>query len=407
MANGRRIGVVGAGPAGTLAALEAARLGARVHLFDTNAHVARKVLVTGAGRCNISNVYTSADRYTCADPAFLETAFRLFGHSETMACLEALGILTYATPDGWCYPLSDSAATVVDMLQAMVDLSDIELHLKTKISDVRRADGGFVLHLGGPSHTMTVDRVIVATGGKAYPAMGSKGELFPVLERLGHGVMPVEPALAPIEGDVRHLHKLQGVRFDVGATLYDGQRVLGSTVGNLMFTQYGFSGPAAMDLSHLVSTWRGDPLTLSLDLLPYHREELLALVARLRDRPLPLATVLGAVLPAKVPPVILRLAGLSEGGVLAEVTDRDLERVMDRLSHLEATVNSTRGFRYAQLSTGGISVLEVEPRTMASRIVPGLYFAGEVMDVIGPCGGFNLQFAFTSGVLAGRGVALS
>jgi predicted Rossmann fold flavoprotein len=399
----RRIGIVGAGPAGIMAALEAARLGAQVLLFDQNDAVGRKLLATGNGRCNISNVYATADAYVCGNRGFLETALARYGHNATMARLAELGILTHATSDGWCYPLSDSAVTVVEALTAALDLAGVKVFLKHRIADIRPAGDRFTLAAGAPSQTQTVDRVIVAAGGKAYPALGSKGELYPILERLGHHVVPVYPALAPIVANVRHLQKLHGVRLDVGLTLYEDDHALGDTVGNLMFTEFGFSGPAPMNLSYLVSTQPDASLSLSIDLAPYYREELLGLIRRKRSERIPLQVVLSAVMPAKIPPVLIQMAGLLPQVRLSDLSEGDLERVLALVTDLTVQVRGTRSFQYAQVSTGGIPVSEVDPRTMASRIVPGLHLAGEVMDVIGPCGGFNLQWAFTSGALAGAG----
>jgi predicted Rossmann fold flavoprotein len=412
MSRRKRIGIVGAGPSGIMAALVAARAGAHVLLFDTNAMVGRKLLVTGNGRCNVSNVNATAECYTCADREFLEIALARCGPQETLATLHDLGIPTYATPDGWCYPLSNSAATVAETFAAALELAGVEVHLKTKISDLdTNGDGpvpgtdGFVLVAGGPSHTYAVDRVIVATGGKAYPALGSKGSFFPIIERLGHAVAPIYPALAPILAEVKALHKLQGVRLDVGLNLFEEGQLLGKTVGNLMFTQYGLSGPAAMDLSHLISTRPNAQLTLSIDLLAYHRDALLELVSRMRSKAVPLHVILGAVLPVKIPRVLIPMAGLPTQVSLNEVSQEDMDRLLDTLTNLTVQATGTRGFRFAQLSTGGVPVTEMEPSTMASRLVPGLHFAGEVLDVVGPCGGYNLQFAFTSGALAGEGAA--
>jgi len=388
-----------------MAALEAARLGAQVTLFDMNATVGRKLLVTGNGRCNISNMRASPERYTCADPKFLETAFDLYGREMTLARLYDLGVPTYSTPDGWYYPLSDSAASVVEALAAMLELAGVDVRLQCKAVDIRRTADGFALTIGGPSHVCEVARLVVASGGKAYPALGSTGELFPILEQLGHTVVPIYPALVPITARVKQFHKLQGVRLDVGLSLWEGNQRLGETTGNVMFTQDGFSGPAAMDLSHLVSMRPAASLRLVIDLVALRQNEFLALIARLRGQPVPLRVVLGAVMPAKIPPVVLSLAGFDPQVKLPEISQKELNRLLYLVSHLEAEVTGTRSFKFAQLSTGGIPVTEVDPRTMESRLVHGLYFAGEVMDVIGPCGGFNLQWCWTSGALAGRGAA--
>jgi hypothetical protein len=197
----------------------------------------------------------------------------------------------------------------------------------------------------------------------------------------------------------------------VGLALYQGDEKLGETVGNLLFTQFGFSGPAPMDLSHLVSTrlvdgYEGPPLRLTINLVPYHLEELRRLIARKRAEPVPMRVVLGAVLPVKVPPVFLRLAGLPPDVLLNRVSGQDLEKLLALLTGVSVMVKGTRGFKFSQLSTGGVPVTEVAPRSMASRRVKGLYLAGEVLDVVGPCGGYNLQFAFASGAIAGMAAGL-
>lgn len=406
----KRIGIVGAGPAGIMAALASARGGAQVLLFDRNQVIGRKLLVTGNGRCNLSNSQVSARRYTCADAEYLAAVFDQYGREQLLADLDDLGILTYCTPDGWYYPLSNSAAAVAAAFEVALQLAGVELCLQTKISNLRPDRGQFILELGGPSQTMAFDRVILATGGKAYPALGSKGELFPVLKRLGHTVQPVLPALVPIRAEVKQFHKLQGVRLDVGLALYQGKRKLGETVGNLMFTQFGFSGPAAMDLSHLVSSFleTGRPDTsveLVINLLPNHQKALKTLIARKRQQPVPLKIVLGSVLPVKIPPVMIELAGLTADLSLQQVSDRELEHLLDRLTRLRVEVKGTRGFQFSQLSTGGVPLTEVEPTTMVSQRVKNLYLAGEILDVVGPCGGYNLQFAFSTGAIAGRAAA--
>ncbi|MDH7490493.1 MAG: aminoacetone oxidase family FAD-binding enzyme, partial [Anaerolineae bacterium] len=281
----------------------------------------------------------------------------------------------------------------------------VEARLQTKIADIRPDKRGITLAIGGGPHTQTFDRVIVACGGKAYPALGSRGDLFPILESLGHHIVPIRPALAPLTADVRRFHKLQGVRLDVGLTLYEGDRVLGRTIGNMMFTEYGFSGPAAMDLAHLVSARPGTYLTLEINLLPNVKVALEELIARKRHEPFPVRVALGAVLPQKIPPLVMSVAGMRPDARLSELSDAERERLMETLTRLKATVTGTRGFQFAQVSTGGVPLAEVDPATMASRVVPRLHFAGEVLDVVGPCGGYNLQWAWTSGAIAGAGAA--
>lgn len=402
------VGVIGAGPAGIMAALAAARGGASVLLFDGNKVVGRKLMATGNGRGNLSNANAAPERYACADTGFLEALFHRYPPPRLHADLLDAGILTYRTADGWYYPVSNSAPAVAAILAAALVEAGVAVHLESTITGIRTAPGDasrprFLLARGDGA-PVTVDRVVVAGGGVAHPALGSRGQCFPLLERLGHAIVMPRPALAPIVADVRRFHKLQGVRLDARLTLMDGDRRLGETVGNMMFTQTGFSGPAPMDLSHLVGG--GDrPLRLALDLLPHHEPELRRLLAARRGRALPLAVALCAVLPPKVPPVYLRLAGLDADAGLDRLSQSDVERVLALLTGTTVDVTGSGGFEVAQLSSGGVPVTEVDPETMQSRLVPGLHLAGEVLDVVGPCGGYNLHFAFSSGAVAGAAAA--
>ena len=370
-------------------------------LFDSNAQVGRKLLVTGSGRCNISNRFASPQDYACAETAFVERVFSHYDSSKLLDYLRELGIPTHSTTDGWCYPLSDSAQTVVETLRAELEAQGVDTHLQTKISDIGRVRGGFSLVVGPAAHAHRVDRLIIASGGKAHPVLGSKGDLFPVLASLGHRTVPIRPALVSIEADVRRLQKLQGVRLDATLTLRERGRSLGVSTGNVLFTQYGLSGPAAMNLSYLVSARAGVGLELEIDLLGSKRGALLEWLAADRAQVLPLCVVLGACLPPKIPPVILGLLGMGRDVRLEDLSASDLQHALKLLGHLVVQVKGARGFDQAQVSTGGVSVTEVEPDTMASRRVPGLYLAGEVLDVVGPCGGYNLQFALSSGLIAG------
>ena len=400
MAKKTQVGIIGAGPAGMMAALQAAWKGAEVTLFDANAIVGRKLLVTGSGRCNLTNAAIAPERYVCSNPAFLAALFNQFDREALLKTLERIGILAYHTADGWYYPCSESAATVVDAFAAALAQAGVRLRLNQRVTGLQKTDAGFRVQVG--ESEWIGERLIVAAGGQAYPTLGSRGDLYPLLSRLGHTITPVYPALAPVQADVRMLHKLQGVRLDVTAGVWQGKTLLGTTTGNLIFTQWGFNGPAVMDLSHLISTRPGTPLHLTLNLLPGESEpRLRALLKQKRQEAVPVRVLLGAVLPPKVPPVILGLAGINAEVQINQLNEAAVENILKQLTHILIEIQGVRGFDYAQVSTGGVPVDEVRPASLESKLVPGLYLAGEMLDVIGPCGGFNLQFAFSSGAAAG------
>ncbi len=392
--------IVGAGPAGMTAALHAARQGVTVTLLDANLTVGRKLLVTGSGRANLTNQNLVLERYVCEDPAWLTTLFARFGHAELIAFLKSIGVLTYATADGWTYPLSESAQTVVDAFDAALRLAGVQFLPGKHVLAIRKTEAGFELKLEG-SESIQCEHLLVAAGGKAYPTLGSRGELFASLRELGHTLHPLVPALAPITAEMGAYQKLQGVRLDAQVTLLQNGKTLQTTAGNLIFTQWGLNGPAVMDLSHAVAKRPGEALELRLNLIFNSEDDLRSLIQVQRNNPLPLRVLIEGALPPTVPPLILSLSGVSGDAKLNELSDKQIEKVFALLKALPIKVSGVRGFEYCQVSAGGVPVSEVDPLTCSSRIVPNLWLAGETLDVVGPCGGYNLQFAFSSGAVAG------
>lgn len=390
-----------------MAALQAAWRGADVLLLDANPAPGRKLLVTGSGRCNLTNARVAAERYitSSGSPAWLEEVLQRFGRPELLQTLEEIGLLTFATSDGWYYPRSQSAQAVVEALSAALDQAGVRRQMNARLRSLQTGGSGFSLHLED-GQVLHSSRLVLAPGGKAYPALGSRGDCLPILQALGHRLLPVYPALAPVLTDPRPLHKLQGLRFDATATLWQDKQPLACTTGNLIITEWGLNGPAVMDLSHAISTHPGQNLTLTLDLLPGSAtNDFERLLERKQGQPIPLRVLLGSLLPPKAAPTLLERAGLPADVRLSQLNDARLAQLQHSLHTLALEVRGVRGFEYAQVSTGGIPLCEVAPHSMQSQLQPGLFLAGEVLDVIGPCGGYNLQFAFSSGALAGQAAA--
>lgn len=401
------VAIIGAGASGMAAALQAAWNGASVTLFEHNAEVGKKLLVTGSGRCNLTNDAVAAAKYSCADPAWMETLLGCFGVRDLLAMLDSIGIPTQKTDDGWYYPLSNSAQSVVEVFAVSLKLAGVTLWTQTQVSAIRA--GGkepVVEYLRDEKRSAgAFDRVIVSAGGAAYPTLGSRGELFPALERLGHSVLPKRPALAPLLADLGFLRPLQGQRLNVAAALWQGRQRLAAAAGNLILTEWGLNGPAVMDLSHHVSARPGAALELSLDLLAFFQADFDRLLAQKRSSRLPVRAFLEAFFNPRVAAVYLKNAQLAEDTPLCRVDDGALERLVARLKDTRLRVKGVRGFEYCQVSAGGVPVGEVDPQTLESRRVPGLFLTGETLDVVGLCGGYNLHFAFSSGALAGRAAA--
>lgn len=401
------VAVIGAGASGLAAALQAAWGGADVTLFERNESVGKKLLVTGSGRCNITNDAVTASAYTCADLHWMEYLLDRFGVTELKAMLLEAGIPVRATFDGWYYPLSESAHTVVDAFAGALRLAGVTPVTNTQVLSIKSGKSGFTLRYsdGNIEANRPFNHVIVASGGKAYPSLGSRGELFPVLESLGHTVMPIRPALAPVQAELGNLKPLQGMRFDVDASVYDGKMKLAASRGNVIFTEWGLNGPAVMNISHEISARPGRPLELSLDFLAFFRDEFDSLLAQKRDTGQLLGVFLEAFFPPKAAAGFIRNAGLSTGTPLNQLNVPAVIRLTASLQDTRLKVTGVRGFEYCQVSAGGVPVTEVDPLTLESQRLPGLYLTGETLDVVGPCGGYNLHFAFSSGALAGIAAA--
>jgi len=398
------IAVIGAGASGLMAALHAAWEGASVTLFERNTSLGRKLLVTGSGRCNLTNEEVASNPYTCDDPAWLKAVLDHFGVPELLETLQKIGIPTYKTWDGWYYPLSNSAHSVVDALAHAVQSSGIKIQSASHVVDIALASDGFLVSFifNNNPHQRNFEKIIVSAGGKAYPTLGTKGELYPIIANLGHTINPIKPALAPVLAELGDLKQLKGVRLDLGTALFQGAERIASTAGNMIFTEWGLNGPAVMDLSHHIPDPPGNSIALSLNLLHFVEDEFNALLSQNRQKQFPISLLLSAFFPPKVVQTYTNLASIPEDKPLNEISDQSLNKLINTLKDTSLKVKGVRGYKYCQASTGGVPVHEVNPNSLESRMHKGMHFTGEILDVVGPCGGYNLHFAFASGAIAGQ-----
>ena len=396
--------IIGAGASGMMAALTAAEdAGNRVLLLERQARVGRKLLATGNGRCNLTNTNAAPAHYHGQTPDFAASALAAFSVTDTLAWFRANGLLTVTEPSGRVYPLSNSTNSVLDVLRfAIAERENIELRTGICVTALRRTDTGFAAETEG--ETLRADKVIVACGGMAGGKLGGVQDGYALLGSLGHGRTALHPALVQLTTDPTYPRALKGVRADARLTLRTKRAVLAQRDGEVQFTEKGVSGPAAFDLARAVSTG-GEGLTLVLDLLRgYTPQEVLAMLEQRQRTAVHLTAedLLTGALHNRLGKTVIRYVNLKPDTPLPELSRDALRQIVRACKGFTLPVRGTEGFAGAQVTAGGINCGEFDPETMQSRLVPGLYACGEVLDVDGDCGGFNLQWAWSSGRMAGR-----
>ncbi|MDH7486923.1 MAG: NAD(P)/FAD-dependent oxidoreductase [Anaerolineae bacterium] len=405
--------VVGAGAAGLMAAGQAAAQGASTLLLEKMNRPARKLRITGKGRCNLTNVAALDDFIAHFGPngRFLRQAFSRFFSAELVAFLQELGVRTVTECGGRVFPASGQAVEVADALLRWVREQGVTLRTGAPVARLLVEEGRMVgvQVSGGEVHRS--EAVIVATGGASYPATGSTGDGYRLAEAVGHTIVPIRPVLVPLEtaGDVAP--RLQGLslRHVTVRVEVNGQKQA-EAFGEMLFTHFGVSGPIILTLSRqVVDTLRaGRRVSLSIDLKPALDERKLD-TRLLRDLDAhgkqQFRTLLQGLLPRKLIPVCVEQVGIPPHKAAHQITAQERERLRTWLKDFRLEVTGHRSFSEAIITAGGVDTREVDPRTMASRLVQGLYFAGEVLDVDGDTGGYNLQAAFSTGWLAGRSAA--
>ncbi len=408
---GRQVVVVGGGPAGLISAGEAAKSGAKVILLEKKKQTGRKLAITGKGRCNLTNSASLEAFLEAFGPngRFLRQAFMQFFNADLVAFIEELGVKIDLERGGRFFPIDNRAEDIALALENWAVGLGVEIRTGAPIDELLIKDNQVVgVKLGHHNKKIEADAVIVATGGRSYPGTGSNGDGYRLAEEAGHTLVPTRPALVPIETAGTTAKNLQGLSLKnvtVGL-LIDGKE-RDQALGEMLFTHFGLSGPIILLLSgQIVDAIRlHKKVTVALDLKPALSEKklearLLREFTTLGNKQL--ANILKELLPAKMIPVCLDLLDLPSDVKGNQVTTAERRRLRHWLKDLRFEVTGHRPIEEAIITAGGVSLKEIDPRSMESRLVRGLYFAGEVLDIDGPTGGYNLQAAFSTGWLAGR-----
>ena len=399
----RTIGVLGGGAAGMMAALTAAeKQENRVVLLERQQRVGRKLQATGNGRCNLTNTGANIENYHGENRDFALPALCRFSPADTLAFFRELGLLTVEEYGGRVYPLSNSANSVVDVLRFALEQRGVEVHTGCPVRRISRCDGGFAVEC--EEERFFFDRLIVACGGAAGEKLGGVMDGYELLKPLGHKRTGLTPSLVQLLTAPEYPRALKGIRADAGVSFRQGGACLAGSRGEVQFTETGLSGPAVFDISRTVAL-NGGRGTVELDFLRDYEEETVKslLLARRQQLPaLPCGELFTGMLHNRLGRMCVKYAALPAADPIGTLGEAALARAARAAKHFALELRGTEGFASAQVTAGGIRTAGFDPETLESWFVPGLFVCGELLDIDGDCGGFNLQWAWASGRLAGR-----
>lgn len=403
-----KIVVAGGGAAGMIAAVFAARNGNEVSLYEKNEKLGKKLFITGKGRCNLTNTAEMEDMFNAvvSNPKFLYSSFYSFTNDQTIAFFEELGVKTKTERGGRVFPASDHSSDVIHGLERELNRLGVRIELNTEVKEILTENGkvqGLMLASG---KKVEADAVIVAAGGLSYPSTGSTGDGYRMARSCGHKVTRLFPALVPMEVKEWYAKELMGLSLrNIEITITDGTKKLYQDFGEMLFTHYGVSGPVILSASSIVGSRLAEKeLTLHIDLKPaLTKEQLDKRVLREFDanHNRQFKNASAGLFPAKLRPVIVELSGIPEEKKVNEITREERKKFTDLIKDFSMTLTGLRSYNEAIITKGGVSVKEIDPGTMESKLVKGLFFAGEVLDLDAVTGGFNLQIAWSTGFLAG------
>jgi len=403
-----KIAIIGAGAAGIMASIIAKREDKNINidLFDINNSIGKKILASGNGRCNISNINCKVENYIGEDPNFVDFALKQFDFDAFSKFCKSIGLLLDIKNDGKVYPLSNEAKSVVNLLQSSLDSLGINLILQTRIMEIKKENGKFNLKSEDKSFK-NYDKVLISSGLKAAPQLNATQDGINIASIFGHGFNPTYPSLVGLHTNFEKNSRIQGVKKESLITLFiDGQKTK-EVRGDLLFTKYGVSGFAILDISQYAVY----PLSLhqdvqiSINIFPnLSRNEVIGMIESLyktlpNQKGLELLT---GVVSNKLAPIIFEICKIDKDIKAKDINSKHIRAIVNTLINWKMKIIGTQGFKHAEASGGGVKTQEIDNKTFESKKCKGLYFAGEVIDIVGNRGGYNLQFAWASGYLAAK-----
>ena len=400
------IAVIGGGASGLMAAVTAKKSGKEVIILERKDRILKKVLITGNGRCNITNVNANISNYFGKNISSVENILNRFTPQDTMDFFNELGIICNEENRGKVYPLSGQASSVVDALRFEAERLGIKIETEFYVRKIEK--DGFKFRIYSEDRKkIEAGRVILAAGGQSYPELGSNGSGFELAKELGHSVTKLSPSIVQLKTEKHQVKGLQGIKTDVAVTAYGDNKKICTYDGELLFTDYGISGNVVFNISFVMPLYKN--VEFEIDFMEKFDYNELYEMLKERKRILSHLTMenyFNGMINKKLGQFLSKVSGIEKlSKPVKDLNDSDIRKLCTVLKKYRVKILETTGFKNAQVTAGGVSLDEVNIETLESKIVKGLYFSGEVLDVYGECGGFNLQWAWASGHIAGENAA--
>jgi predicted Rossmann fold flavoprotein len=402
-----KIIVIGGGASGIMAAVTCSDFGEEVAIIEGQNRIGKKLLITGNGRCNISNINTKPSRYHSHSKNFFIPVLEAFSCRDTERFFEGLGLPLTVLDEGKMYPMSLQASSVIDILRFSLDERSVPIYLNTNVIEIEKSSKGFKI-ITNSNEEFTCEKVILASGGTSASNTGSNGSGYRLAKKLGHEIITPIPALVQLKLNYDHLKALSGVKFNGFVEIYIDNNLKGKDFGEILFTDYGISGPPILQLSRIASlgVFNKSDVMIKLDLIPNLSNEDLKDYLYNHWGIFSYRSVIDSfigIVNKKLIPILLKQAGVSDiHKPCMDLTWQEKSKIISLLKHWEFQVTDTNSFSNAQVTAGGVNTKQVNSSTLESNIVKNLFFCGEVLDVDGDCGGFNLQWAWSSGFVAAK-----
>ena len=405
-----KVGVIGGGAAGMMAAISAAMNGHEVTILEKNEKLGKKIFITGKGRCNFTNASSVEEhiRNCITNPKFMISSLNRFTPDDVIVLIEGAGVRTKVERGNRAFPSSDHSSDIIKALKYYLDMYNVSIMFNCEVNDIKKDDSKFVVNTKNKNN-YSFDSLVVATGGLSYQSTGSTGDGYVFAKALGHTILKQYPSLVPLNCSDEYIKELQGLSLkNVSLSLKQNDKVIYSDNGEMMFTHFGVTGPLILSSSALLAGKDISNVTGHIDLKPaldYTKLDKRILRDFDEFKNKNFANALGKLLPKKLIPVIINKCGIDQYKKVNEITREERSNLVKTIKDLSFTISGLRGYNEAVVTKGGVNVKEINPKTMESKLVPNLYFVGEVLDLDSFTGGFNLQIAWSTGYAAGESIS--